>query len=138
MTGKAADEKKRIPGWLWWILLSIPLFLVFRWLFWWLLCPSYERMSSVEIDAPRSTTQVKTLVEDDLTKIKGIGPKVSRALKAAGIRNFHQLAQAEEQRLKTILKEANASIVNPSSWATQAQLAARGEWGELEELQGKI
>lgn len=138
MTGKAADGKKWIPGWLWWILLSIPVFFLFRWLFWWLLCPSYERMSSVEIDAPRSTTQVSPPVEDDLTRIKGIGPKVSQLLKAAGIRNFHQLAVAEKQRLKTILKEANASIVDPSSWAEQAKLAAQGKWDQFQELQGRI
>lgn len=138
MTGKAVDEKKWIPGWLWWILLSIPLFFIFRWLFWWLLCPSYERMSAVEIDAPRRKTQVKSTVEDDLTRIKGIGPKVSRALNASGIWNFHQLAVIEEQLLKTILKEANASIVDPSTWNKQAQLAARGEWGQLEELQSRI
>lgn len=138
MTGKAADEKKWIPGWLWLILLSIPVFFLFRWLFWWLLCPSYERMSSVEIDAPRSTTQVPPRPEDDLTRIKGIGPKVSRMLKAAGIQSFEQLAQAENQRLKTILKEANASIVDPSSWGEQARLAAQGEWDQLDDLQGQI
>jgi len=92
----------------------------------------------VEIDTPRSTPQDKPMVEDDLTEIKGIGPKVSQALKTAGIRNFHQLALAGEQRLRSILKEANASIVDPSSWGEQAHLAAQGKWSQLEDLQKQI
>lgn len=138
MGSGAAEEKRQVPGWLWLLLLLVPLFFIFRWLFWWLLCPSYERTSAVEIETPRKPMAFQPLQEDDLTKIKGIGPKVSRALKSAGIRSFRQLALAEERKLKAILKDANASIVNPSTWEDQAKLAAQGAWEALEEFQRKI
>lgn len=138
MTGKSEIDRQGIPNWLWLIGVIIPLFLLFRWLFWWLLCPSQERTSAVEIDTPRSPATFKPPVEDDLTRIKGIGPKVSRALTSAGIRSFRQLALTNERQLKTILKDANASIVNPSTWSDQAKLAAQGAWEQLEAFQRDI
>jgi len=42
---------------------------------------------------------------DDLTAIKGIGPKVSAKLSAAGVRTYAQLAALEGQRLETLASE---------------------------------
>lgn len=138
MSDRAAEKDRTIPVWLWVLLISMPVFLLLRWLFWWLLCPSYERMSSVEIDRARGLTGERPEPEDDLTRIKGIGPKVSQALQSAGITTFRQLAATEESKLKSILKEANARILDPGTWREQARLAFQGDWQALEEMQHEI
>jgi hypothetical protein len=138
MSGNAAEKKRFNSGWLWVILLTIPLYFLLRWFIEWMLLPSYKRISSVEIEAPRSKIDYPTVQEDDLTKIKGIGPKMEQALGAAGIRTYFRLAMAEDSELKHILKAANATIVDPSTWQEQARLAAQGDWDELEAFQREI
>ncbi len=44
--------------------------------------------------------------KDDLTQIKGIGPKIAAALQAAGITTFARLAQADPSTLRTALAAA--------------------------------
>lgn len=77
---------------------------------------------------------------DDLTKIEGIGPKISGLLQAAGITTFAQLAQIDVDRLQQILAEAGPRfrLADPASWAQQASLAATGQWDELEKLQKQL
>jgi len=72
---------------------------------------------------------------DNLTRIEGIGPKISSLLQATGITTFSQLAATEASRLEEILQEAKLSLANPGSWPEQAKLAAAGEWDALEVLQ---
>lgn len=138
MSNNAAGGRRGFSRWLWLALISIPLFFLFRWLFWWLLCPSHERISAVEIETPREVPGGKPVVEDDLTRIKGIGPKMSQALRTSGIRNFRQLALARDAELESILREAQAPFVNASGWQEQAKLAAQGAWEELEALQKEL
>jgi len=77
---------------------------------------------------------------DDLTKIEGIGPKVSEALTNNGIATFAQLADAEPDAIKTILTEANSrfKMMNPKSWPVQAALIRDGKTEELEKLQDHL
>ena len=77
---------------------------------------------------------------DDLTKIEGIGPKISGLLQAAGIKTFADLAKAEVTVIQKILTEAGSRyrLANPESWPKQAQLAAEGKWSELETLQDSL
>ena len=138
MTGKAAEDKEKSLGWLWLFLLTIPLYFLLRWFIKWMLLPNYERISSIEIETPRVRTEYKTIPEDDLTKIKGIGPKMDQALRSAGIRSFQELAVVQEGKLESILEAANARIVDPSTWKEQARLAVRGAWEELEAFQNQL
>ncbi len=138
MTGNAAEKRNMLSGWLWMLLLTISLYFLLRWLIKWMQLPSYKRISSVEIQTPRDTIDYASLPEDDLTKIKGIGAKMDQALRSAGIRTYRQLALAEDSELERILKAANATIVDPSTWQEQASLAARGAWEELETFQREI
>ncbi len=65
---------------------------------------------------------------DDLTRIKGIGPKMLAALQAAGITTFAQLARAKPETLKAALAAANLrSAPSLSTWAKQAAYLARGD-----------
>lgn len=138
MTGNTAEKKSFFSSWLWMIILTIPLYFLLRWFIKWMLLPNYKRISSVEIETPRSMIDYTTLQEDDLTKIKGIGVKMDQALRSAGIRTFRRLAVAEDSELERILKAANATIVDPSTWQEQARLAAQGAWEELEAFQREI
>jgi predicted flap endonuclease-1-like 5' DNA nuclease len=74
---------------------------------------------------------------EDLTIVEGIGPKISELLKAAGIKNWSDLAAAEVSRLQEILTEAGSrfKLANPGTWPKQAELAAAGKWGELKDYQ---
>lgn len=57
---------------------------------------------------------------DDLTVIKGIGPKTQTALNAAGIHSLGQLATASVEELRAILQEAGLRLGDPSDWPAQA------------------
>lgn len=74
---------------------------------------------------------------DDLTRIEGIGPKVSDALRGAGIVTFAQLAATDASKLREITRRAGI-IGNPASWPRQAKLAAEGNWDALQGLQREI
>ncbi len=77
---------------------------------------------------------------DKLTKIEGIGPKVSGLLNAAGITTFAQLSGASFDQLKGILTDAGSryQMMDPTTWPQQSQLAADGKWDELQVLQDKL
>ncbi|MCB0729675.1 MAG: 50S ribosomal protein L17 [Ignavibacteriae bacterium] len=89
--------------------------------------------------------EVKDVVEessnaDDLSKVEGIGPKISELLQNAGITTFAQLAETEVEKLNEILAEAGGRYKShdPSTWPQQAKLAADGKWDELKALQDEL
>jgi predicted flap endonuclease-1-like 5' DNA nuclease len=78
---------------------------------------------------------------DDLTRIEGIGPKISGVLQAASITTFAQLAGTEVSRLEQILEEADPRLrrlADPATWPEQAALAAGGQWDAMEALQKEL
>jgi predicted flap endonuclease-1-like 5' DNA nuclease len=75
---------------------------------------------------------------DNLTRIEGIGPKISSVLQEAGITTFAQLADTTPDQIEQILEEADPRLqrlAKPETWPEQAALAASGEWEALEALQ---
>ncbi|MGB7340917.1 MAG: ATP synthase F1 subunit gamma [Phototrophicaceae bacterium] len=82
---------------------------------------------------------VATDTPDDLTKVEGIGPKMSRALIDAGISTFAQLANASEDQLTQAVQDAGMRLA-PSlgTWAEQASYAAKGDWDGLDKLQDQL
>jgi predicted flap endonuclease-1-like 5' DNA nuclease len=75
---------------------------------------------------------------DDLTKIEGIGPKISTTLQAAGIHSYRQLAAFDTPSLKKILTDGGIRVGFPETWPEQAALAAKADWTKLEELQSSL
>ena len=77
---------------------------------------------------------------DDLTKIEGIGPKIAEIFQEAGINTYADLADKSEDDLKDILTESGPRYAskNPASWPKQAQMAADGNWDELQEWQDSV
>ncbi len=81
----------------------------------------------------------ETVRPNDLSVIKGIGPKYRKLLAEAGIETWGQLAYAQPSDLRTILQEAGVrAIPNVALWTEQAKLAAGGKWDALERMQEKI
>lgn len=134
-----SDSKQGgIPNWVWVVIIGLPILYLLRHLIWWLVCPSYERLASHEIDPPRPAPEPESRQVDDLTTIKGIGPKLSQALRDSGVWSFTQLALISDQQLSGAISRANARISNSETWKKQAELAAHGAWDELKEYQKTI
>jgi predicted flap endonuclease-1-like 5' DNA nuclease len=109
---------------------------------------SAPKATSSKVSAPKPTAP-KTAApkvaatkssNDDLTKIEGIGPKIASLLVEKGIKSFGDLSKAKEANLKAILSDAGSKFQmhDPSTWAQQATLAAKGNWDELKTLQDKL
>jgi hypothetical protein len=78
-------------------------------------------------------------VADDLTRIEGIGPKISGLLQQAGISTFADLAGTGVERLQGIIAAAGlTALADPASWPEQASLAAQGQWERLQALQDEL
>jgi len=79
-------------------------------------------------------------VVDDLTRVEGIGPKISEILMDNGIASFAALADSDVDRLKSILEEAGTRfrMHDPATWPQQSALARDGKWDELKELQDRL
>lgn len=86
-----------------------------------------------------SLTVATTPKPDDLKRIEGIGPKIEQILHKAGITNFAQLAEREEQALREMLMTHNPRLRthDTSTWPVQAALARDGEWEKLNTMQKK-
>jgi ribosomal protein L30 len=90
-----------------------------------------------------SSTSAQTLqgsaAGDDLTRIEGIGPKMSAALVAQGIDTYQKLAAADETQLRSAIEAAGLKLApGLGTWAEQGALAARGDWDGLEKLQKQL
>lgn len=102
--------------------------------------PKKEKEAAVVAEAPAKKVapkKAKKEAADDLTKVEGIGPKISEVFQSAGITSFADLAGKKEEDLKTILADAGSRYAskNPASWPKQAKMAADGKWDELKEWQ---
>lgn len=94
-------------------------------------------VKKVEKEAKPAAKKVAKVSADDLKKIEGIGPKIAELLNKKNIVTFADLSKAKVDTLKAILVEAGAKFQmhDPSTWAQQATLAAKGNWDELKKLQ---
>ena len=96
---------------------------------------------------PKRTTAKKVVAKKavkvaatKLTMVEGIGPKIQTLLNKAGIKTFTDLSTAKVTTLKNILKDAGSRFTmhDPSTWAKQAKMAAKGNWDQLKTLQDKL
>jgi predicted flap endonuclease-1-like 5' DNA nuclease len=83
-------------------------------------------------------SKVEGTPADDLTRIAGIGPKISNLLRGAGIATYAQLAATDVAQLKQILAQSGIRVADPGTWPEQARLAAAGDWDALKRLQGQL
>jgi predicted flap endonuclease-1-like 5' DNA nuclease len=86
-----------------------------------------EEVAAEEAPAPVAAAA------DDLTQIKGVGPKTATVLAGAGIDSYAKLASISEPDLRQALTSADAAVPrNVSTWAMQASFAAKGDWRGLD------
>jgi|SRR5215212_1415987 len=119
-------------AWLWYVLLAILLLAATWWAF------RHETREKASVEPKERARYDEKASADDLTKIEGIGPKVAKVLDQAGITTFDALAQADPSDVKKVLNDAGLQMMNPEGWIEQADLAAKGDWNELEQLQGEL
>jgi len=79
----------------------------------------------------------KKIVQDDLTIVEGIGPKIQELLQNHGIKTWLSLSESKIDSLKEILDAAGERyrIHDPGTWPKQAGLAHQGKWDDLKEYQ---
>ncbi|CAA6820607.1 MAG: Unknown protein [uncultured Thiotrichaceae bacterium] len=74
---------------------------------------------------------------DDLSKLKGVGPKIAESLMEVNVTSYSQLAEMSGDDIVEKLELAEVKIVNRAKLddlQAQAKLAAAGKWDELETL----
>ena len=79
----------------------------------------------------------KRIVEDDLTMVEGIGPKISSLLNKSGTHTWRELAELSPADIQKVLDAAGTAfrIHDPGTWPKQAELAANGDWEGLQKMQ---
>jgi predicted flap endonuclease-1-like 5' DNA nuclease len=80
---------------------------------------------------------LKQWKQDDLKAVEGIGPKIEGILQAAGINTWAGLASTTVDKLRSLLSDAGDryKLADPGTWPKQADMAAKGQWDELEKYQ---
>jgi predicted flap endonuclease-1-like 5' DNA nuclease len=129
------------------LLVLLPVSALLGLLFWRWLCQREETVTRLKISPavpssvgrpPAPVPRPAPPAADDLQRIEGIGPKISRVFQEAGITTFAELAAADVDRLKRILKDAGIRLAFPGTWPEQASLAAAAKWDALEALQAGL
>jgi predicted flap endonuclease-1-like 5' DNA nuclease len=86
-----------------------------------------------------AATPKKAIKADDLTKIEGIGKKMSQALVAAGIDTFEKLSKSSEADLRKAIEDAAMRFtLSLGTWAEQAGYAAKDDWDGLKAFQDTL
>jgi len=77
---------------------------------------------------------------DDHKVVEGIGPKIEGLLHGIGIKTWKQLSEAKYDTLKGMLTKAGPryQMHDPKTWAKQAGMAYRGQWGKLKKWQDEL
>ena len=81
----------------------------------------------------------KKMLENNLTIIEGIGPKIQELFHNAGIKTWKALSETSVEKCQQILNEAGDRfrVHTPASWPKQSEMAYLGKWKELKEWQDK-
>ena len=92
--------------------------------------------AEVKVEAPVAKVKATKSGADDLKVVEGIGPKMEKALHAAGIVTFENLAAASEDQINAAIVAAGMRFA-PSvpTWAEQASYAVKGDFAGLEAFQ---
>lgn len=80
---------------------------------------------------------IKRYKRDDLKVVEGIGPKIEKLLKDAGINTWEKLSESDADDIQKILDAAGSKfkLSTPKTWPQQAKLAHEEKWEELDEYQ---
>ena len=92
------------------------------------------------VDVPVSADVPLVTDGDDLTRIKGLGPKLSRLLAELGVTRFEQIAAWTEADIAAIDAKLGAFAGRPmrDAWVEQARLLVSGDAAAYEARFGKL
>lgn len=81
----------------------------------------------------------KSIKENDLKLVEGIGPKIEGLFHNFGIKTWKELAEISADRCQEVLDSGGKRyrIHDPASWPMQAKMAYEGHWEQLFEWQEK-
>ena len=97
------------------------------------------RRSSAEVALEKEAAQAALRESgQDFTIIEGIGPAVTKLLHSVGIKSFQDLAAAELEMLRGLMKARRNNIADPTTWAQQAQMVIDNDREGLEQLQNEL
>ena len=100
------------------------------------------RRSSEELKAELEEKEAQAKADlsrgDDFRIIEGIGLKAAVMLHDNGVLTFADLAATPAENIKPWLGKMRMNVVNPASWAQQAQLVVENKHEELRELQTQL
>lgn len=82
----------------------------------------------------------KSIKQDDLKIVEGIGPKIEELFKTSGILTWKALGETSVDRLREILSKAGEryQIHDPGTWPRQSKMAYEGKWKELKDWQNLL
>jgi predicted flap endonuclease-1-like 5' DNA nuclease len=143
LTGAFQEADTNTTSWVWYLLVVL---LTLAVIIWWMYAQSKKQASEQSKEQEKQKPEASKAPDshkseesvDDMTRIEGIGPKVAKVLKEAGITSFNSLANADATEVKNKLNEAGLQMMNPEGWIEQAQLAAQEDWDGLQKLQDEL
>lgn len=93
---------------------------------------------SIEKDLPFDAAAAKavfgkTIKQDDLKVVEGIGPKIAEMFNTSGINTWKELSETAVARCQEILDGGGEryKVHDPASWPMQAKMCYEGKWAEL-------
>lgn len=83
--------------------------------------------------AAAQTAFGKTIKEDNLKVLEGIGPKIEEMFREAGIKTWKALSESSVASCQEILNKGGEryKVHDPASWPMQAKMCYEGKWKEL-------
>lgn len=91
-------------------------------------------IASIPFDAAAAKAVFgKTIKQDDLKVVEGIGPKIEGMFKDAGIKTWKALSEASVADCQKVLDGGGKryQVHDPASWPMQSKMAYEGKWKEL-------
>lgn len=75
----------------------------------------------------------KTIKQDDLKLVEGIGPKIQELFYSFNIKTWKDLSETPVDKCQEVLLSGGAryKMHDPASWPMQAKMAYEGKWKEL-------
>ena len=82
----------------------------------------------------------KSVKENDLTIVEGIGPKIQQLFHKNNIKTWKSLSNCSVAKCQKILDDAGEAyrIHNPGTWPKQARMAYEGKWEKLLKWQDEL
>ena len=101
---------------------------------------SFAAVASILFDAAAAKAVFgKTIKQDDLKVVEGIGPKIEGMFKDAGIKTWKALSEASVADCLKVLDGGGKryQVHDPASWPMQAKMCYEGKWAELSKWQNE-